>query len=280
MTPSIESLWKAVRPFVPLRLYPLLAPAYRWRRRRQLRRIAEHDEQYLLAHPDVVAPPAELRHAVAGPCTIPQFLEAGARTVDAVETALRSVGRSFGDVRDFLDFGAGCGRLILALRGRHPRLRLTACDVDARAMDWGERRVDGCRWVRNEPLPPSPFEADAFDLVWCGSVFTHLDEDRQDRWLQELRRVLKPGGLLVATVHGRASWESRLPPSAVRRLETQGLLYARFDTDAGIHPDWYQVAWHTEDYVRKHWAELFDIRGYLGGGLQGHQDVVVAQKRP
>jgi SAM-dependent methyltransferase len=276
---SIERVWRAARPFVPLRLYPLLAPAYRWRRRRQLKQLEAHDERYLRAHPDVVAPPAELRYNVAGPCTIEQFLDAGARTADDVEAALRSVGRSLGDVRDLLDFGCGCGRLILALRGLYPRLRLTGCDVDGRAIDWGERNVRGCRWVRNEPLPPSPFEDGAYDLVWCGSVFTHLDEDRQDRWLHELCRVLRPRGLLLASLHGRASWEPRLPPTALKQLEAEGLLYARFDTDAGIHPDWYQVAWHTEEYVRRHWAGVFDVLGYMPRGLHGHQDIVVAQRR-
>ena len=274
----VERLWTAVRRFVPLSLYPLLAPAHRWRRRIELRKVEVDDARHLRAHPGQVVPPAELRFNVGYRGTIPQFLEGGQRTVDDIERALTSVGRSFGQSREFLDFGCGCGRLILALRDRRPDLRITGCDVDERAIRWGERHLEHSRWVVNDPLPSSPFGDGAFDLIWCGSVFTHLDEQRQDLWLRELRRILKPDGILLATVHGPACWEPRFPSGAIARLRREGMLFARLGIDAGIHPDWYQVAWHTEEYVRTHWASLFEICGYLPRGHSDYQDIVVARK--
>ena len=50
----------------------------------------------------------------------------------------------------------------------------------------------------NREQPPLDFPDDHFDLVTALSVFTHITDGWSD-WLLEIRRVLKPGGLLIAT---------------------------------------------------------------------------------
>ena len=50
----------------------------------------------------------------------------------------------------------------------------------------------------NREQPPLDFPDDHFDLVTALSVFTHIADGWSD-WLLEIRRVLKPGGLLIAT---------------------------------------------------------------------------------
>jgi SAM-dependent methyltransferase len=49
-------------------------------------------------------------------------------------------------------------------------------------------------------IPHLAFEDRYFDLIFCGSVFTHI-EDIQQSWLLELGRVLRPSGRLFITVH-------------------------------------------------------------------------------
>ena len=275
----IENVWKIARSFVPVQLYPLLSPIYRWRRRTQLRRLEESDRAYLALHPQVFSPNAELRYNVVGPCTIEQFLSSGDAMVDDIEGALRSVGRSLDQVHAFLDFGCGCGRLLIALRARRPGLLTTGCDVDERGVSWCHEHLPGIRCLVNGDMPPAPFENGSFDVIWCGSVFTHLDETRQDRWLAEMRRMLKPGGILLASVHGPYLWKPRLPPWTIANLKRKGIIFARLGADTGTHPSWYQVAWHTEEYIHEHWAQILEIRGYRERGLNDYQDVVVAQKR-
>src|SRR5262249_38393261 len=108
-------------------------------------------------------------------------------------------------------------------------------------------------------------------------VFTHLDEARQDAWLAELRRVLAPGGYLLASVHGPHCW-SGLPGPTVRRIREHGFLFARTGGDEGIHPDWYQTAWHTQEYVEQHWSRFFEVAAYIPQGFNSYQDVVVGRK--
>jgi len=275
----IESIWKTTRLFVPLQLYPLLSPLYRWRRRRHLRRLKAADKVYMAAHPGALIPSAELRYNVVGPCTIEQFLSSGEMTVADIEAALGTAGGSLAQVWELLDFGCGCGRLLIALRGRWPGLRTTGCDVDERGILWCQQHLKDGTCVVNGALPPSPFQDEAFDLIWCGSVFTHLDENRQDQWLAEMKRILKPGGFLLASVHGPHCWEPRLPSWTIATLKRKGMIFARLGADSGIHPSWYQVAWHTEEYIRRHWGQTFEVRGYKERGLNDYQDVVIAQKR-
>ena len=275
----VDRSWKFTRKLVPLQVYPLLAPVYRWRRRRHCARLEEDDRTYRASHPGVLAPSVELRYNVlGGPATIEQFLSRGERMVVDIEAALRSADKSLAQVRDFLDFGCGCGGLMIALRGRWPDLRVMGCDVDERAVRWCQQHLGDSRTVVNDALPPSPFQDGAFDLVWCGSVFTHLDENRQDRWLAEMRRILRPGGMLLASVHGRYNWEARLPPWTIANLRKKGMIFARIGHASGIHPSWYQVAWHTEEYIRRHWARAFEIRGYKERGVNDSQDIVIARK--
>lgn len=276
-TTYLTRLWRSTRTLVPTQVYPWLAPAYRWRRRRQLAELEADDRAWLAAHPGVLAPPADLRFNVAGPCTIPQFTAMGERMLDDIQAGLTTVGLSLAGQR-VLDFGCGCGRLVLALRRRGLDVRVSGCDVDARAVAWCRAHLPDVPVVQNTELPPAPFADGAFDVIWCGSVFTHLDERHQDLWLAELGRLLAPGGALLASVHGPKAWEPLLPKAAIRRVQQQGLVFTRTDADAGVHPDWYQVAWHTEAYIRRHWQRFFDVRQYLPRGLNDHQDLVVAVK--
>jgi SAM-dependent methyltransferase len=274
MAGILRALWPHVRRVLPVQCYPLLAPISRWERSRALRRLEQHDREFRADRPHLLAPPAELRVNVVGECTIEQFLDGGRRTAREIETALEAAGFPLRDIAAFLDFGCGCGRLLLEARHRWRQAALFGADVDRRAIDWCRRALPEVQLAVNDALPPLPFEANQFDLVWAGSVFTHLDEARQDAWLTDLRRVLRPGGLLLASVHGPHCWEG-LPPPTVAAIQEQGFVYAQ-TSSRGIHPDWYQTAWHTEAYVRRHWGDYFQIRAYLPRGFGQAQDIVAA----
>jgi methionine biosynthesis protein MetW len=53
-----------------------------------------------------------------------------------------------------------------------------------------------------------PFKNDYFDVVFCGEIIEHIVEI--DRFLMELRRVMKPNGVILFTTPNLASWYNRL----------------------------------------------------------------------
>jgi SAM-dependent methyltransferase len=58
------------------------------------------------------------------------------------------------------------------------------------------------RWEVGSIWPPLPLEDASIDLVQLISVFTHLPLDCQRAWVSEVRRVLRPGGTAIVTLHG------------------------------------------------------------------------------
>lgn len=89
--------------------------------------------------------------------------------------------------------------------------RVTPIDIDV--------RFPGCLQVdANNPLP---FADASFDLVWCSEVIEHLKSP--PRFLQEVRRILKPGGSAILTTPNSYAWFFRLfaffglPPNRLQR---------------------------------------------------------------
>ncbi len=138
---------------------------------------------------------------------------------------LEATGLRLGDVGSVLDFGCGTGRLLLSwwLDGR--ARRLCGCDVNPRLAAWSSRNLpEEIEIVSSELDPPLPWPAESFDLVQCVSVFTHLSSERQRCWIEELRRLLKPGGLLLLTLHGRLYVDLLAGPEERRAFEERGYL--------------------------------------------------------
>jgi SAM-dependent methyltransferase len=95
--------------------------------------------------------------------------------------------------RRVLDLGCGPGNLLDVL-GEHGDAYGSDYSSDALRFCVGR----GYRRLFRADFHDLPLRADAFDLVTCCDVLEHVSDDR--RALAELLRVLKPGGLLVATV--------------------------------------------------------------------------------
>jgi len=276
----LRTIRKKLRSLIPLALYPyILAPRHRRYRRNAIRELEAEDRKYLEANPGTVAPGAELRFNVVGPCSIAWFLDAGRRTADDIHAACAKAGYELQGAFRALDFGCGCGRLLIEAVRRWPQARWVGSDVDPKGVRWCAENLPGVTSIVNEHAPPLPFEDGEFDLVWCGSVFSHLDEARQDAWLAELLRAIKPGGHLLASVHGPSSFEGlKLPERVIERIRKDGFLFLRTGFDEGVHPDWYQTAYHTPEYIEKHWGAYGRIAAYIPQGLNGYQDIVVVKK--
>jgi ubiquinone/menaquinone biosynthesis C-methylase UbiE len=78
-------------------------------------------------------------------------------------------------------------------------------DISAEHIVWCTQHLaPPFHFLVNTILPHLPFEDRYFDVVYAGSVFTHID-DLATTWFLELRRVLRAGGMLYVTIHDRHS---------------------------------------------------------------------------
>jgi SAM-dependent methyltransferase len=228
-------------------------------------------------------PPARLIYRVTGTYDLELFDVSGFHDLVLLESAL---GEPLAARRDILDFGCGCGRLLRRLFDQAPTARISGCDIDEDAIAWLGGNMSGADAKVCGPLPPLPFAADAFDLIIGYSVLTHLDEDYQDAWLEEMTRVLRPGGVALLTVHGPTSWERIVRTALAGRPElheldhersSRGIVHWRDDGWGSVFPDFYHTTFHTPDYIRRHWTRWFDAVEIVAGTSARDHDIVVAR---
>jgi SAM-dependent methyltransferase len=224
-------------------------------------------------------PPAALRFRVHGDLELESFLQSGRRCAEDIRAALASVGEDLDSFEHVLDFGCGCARTLRWLSPLAERRQMYGTDVDEEAIAWCRRSIGFARFTVNDARPPLPYPDGRFDLVYAISVFTHLSEELQLEWLDELSRVTAPHGDVLVTLRG-SYYLSDMSPSDLSELRTNGFVFSRMPSNVQkLFPDWYQLATHTEDYVRRRYSAFFDVLQHLPSAMDACQDVVILRKR-
>jgi SAM-dependent methyltransferase len=142
------------------------------------------------------------------------FFERGRRQALGVIETVRAAGADPAAFRRVLDFGCGPGRLLRHMR-RLPSVEIHATDRDADAVQWVRRHLRFARSTVNGALPPLSFPDEHFDVVYAQSIFTHMDVPAQRRWLAEIHRVLRRGGVFYFSTHGEY-YRQHFPEAAGR----------------------------------------------------------------
>jgi len=221
-------------------------------------------------------PPAKLLSRTTGSTDAEGFWRVGA---DLAGTMMLAVAEhSLRPVTDVLDWGCGPGRVAWFLAG-FAELNLSGCDIDGEAVAWCNENVKAGAFTHTEPVPPLPYEAASFDAVIAVSVFTHLQRRWQLAWLTEIRRVLRPGGVLAASVLGLTA-ASEIENLA-GHVENMGGIYDEIPASShdGIAPqEYYRDTYQNEAYTRDRWSVRLPVVAYQEAGVNHHQDLVVCRK--
>jgi SAM-dependent methyltransferase len=213
-------------------------------------------------------PPRRLMVRVAGTADADWFLRSGRAAYDAIVAHV-----PLDSLESVLDFGCGCGRV--TRYWQHFAGTVAGSDVNEKAIEWCRDNLRFARFARNALAPPVAFEAESFDLVYALSVFTHLTAELQLAWRDELLRVLRPGGVLLLTTHGR-SYVPRLEADERARFE-RGELVVRWSDAPGTN---LCSAYHPESYLRETFADGFTFVELEPEGARGNptQDLVLLRK--
>lgn len=227
---------------------------------------------------DSAVPPPHLRSRVHGTSEINTFASIGQSIAQTMVERMESVGLDRDTPLRLLDFGCGCGRITRWLSPLLSRSEIDGTDIDADAIQWCCQNLSKTgRFSVSDYWPPSQYEDATFDVILATSVFTHLPHEMQFAWLDELRRITRPGGFLLLTVLGPEVFEATYP-HLNGQLLAEGFRYIEGDGTDGL-PEFYQSAYHTESYIRSQWSRYVEVQEVLSKEIGNYQDLVICRRQ-
>lgn len=172
---------------------------YRWKRLRA----SGANRRFRVARPEFLLPPPDLLYEVSGDVRYERHYLGGKYAADYIHRVVTThLGTSSVAIAEW---GCGVGRVVRHFPQFGTYRRVAGTDVDARMIAWCREHIAGVEFQVNAVEPPLPFEAASFDCIYAFSVFTHLTEDLHHRWIAELLRVVRAGGLVILTLNGEGS---------------------------------------------------------------------------
>jgi SAM-dependent methyltransferase len=195
-----------------------------------------------------------------------------------------------------LDFGCGCGRLTRYLN-MSPH-KTFASDANPEHVAWCAANLENVTTRLNQRIQPLPFDDRSIDFAYAWSVFTHLRRDEAEAWLFDLARVLRPGGLLIATIHSELALRTLMSSEPhqtmmqvdaeraqllAKQLHRDGYVFIPYNEGvtqlANVGPD-YGNCFMDPQQSRSLWEGAFEMMAEIpGGAVAGWQDALVLRKR-
>ncbi len=188
------------------------------------------------------------------------------------------------EISSVLDFGCGYGRVIRFLKNQFPKAVITGCELE-------DKYIDFCK----ESFGVETFQSDTnfeklprdkkFDLIWAGSVFTHISASKFEQLFEYFNDVLNVGGVAVFTTHGRFS-EDKLKQhgyglSRVGKKLTEyqykimGYGYQDYPFAKGYGVSMMKPSWFMK-FIKNY--RNFEVVTYSEQYWDRHQDVICVRK--
>jgi ubiquinone/menaquinone biosynthesis C-methylase UbiE len=212
--------------------------------------------------------------------------------------------RNYGAIsrcENILDFGCGWGRITrFFLKDMDPS-GIWGADCLPSIIEFCKQSNRWCNFRAVEPVPPTTFPDNMFDVIFSYSVFSHLSEDMHKKWLAEFRRILKPGGLVIATTRDRKfiqfcgelraqenlsghlkALTSVFPNTEQSLADYDRGSYCHHPLNAGeiLNSSFFGETCIPRDYVLNHWTDHFTFIDYIYACDLQPQNVIVVKKLP
>jgi ubiquinone/menaquinone biosynthesis C-methylase UbiE len=227
-------------------------------------------------------PPALNRRRVHGADSESAFLLEGYTTFVKIRELIKDkFKRDYKDFESILDWGCGCGRMARYFNWI-PGVNITGIDIDQGNIDWCRQNLKFGKFLTTDIHPKTQLPDDHFDLLIGISIFSHLKEKEMHEWLDELKRITKPEGILLMSIHSTTTvLRANLPTSTWKELKKTGFVDAgaNFDLDTEKESsDYYRNTFFEIDYINRVWSKYFEIFEIIPGFVGNHQDLVIMKK--
>ena len=207
------------------------------------------------------------------------YFGSGYKEARAVLGAAEDHGLDMSRLRSVLEFGCGSARVLRHFRGISG-LELIGADANPKPIEWNRRNLPGITFQLNKLEPPLSFADASFDLIYALSVFTHIPPGLQKPWLQELRRLLRPGGYLLCTVLGKR-YDHQLNEQDQAKLRQHGAVTLDADNPRASYSSKVLQSWdvfQSRAEVRDTFSAFFELLRYTDEPFANGQDLLILRK--
>ena len=234
--------------------------------------------------------PNDKEQALDSAWAISHYFEVGR---DALRIAIQAlIGNRRPLPTSILDFPSGSGRVTRHFRAFFPATRIVACDLYPNHVDFC-RETLGTEGILSRENPADVDFGEQFDLIFCGSLLTHLPEELFRTTLNLLARSLTDRGIAIVTLQGRYSehiqrhkWkylEDRLFDIALKGVRESGFGYVDYNHDFRQIFDRqarYGIALVSPERAIRQIRDTPGVRilGYAERDWDNHQDVAIFGK--
>lgn len=204
-----------------------------------------------------------------------------------ISSAAKKHGVKLGRKSRILDFGCASGR-VLRHFSAHTNIDTWGCDISENHVLWCNQFLSpDTKIFQNTSLPHLQIEDNFFDVIYAMSVFTHI-EAFETSWLCELRRILKPGGIVYTTVHDERSWNTMPHDWGAGQAVMQHPQFKKEWLKKGFPGDKFVSRWddtrsyssnvfYKEAYIKRVWGKFFTIADIIPAASD-YQTGLVLQK--
>lgn len=226
-------------------------------------------------------PPTGLRMGYYEEDSEEVYVKDGKEAADRLKAIYTENGGTFDESSVVLDWGCASGRVLRHFGAEARAGDFWGADPDEHCILWNKENLSPpFRFVTSSAYPHLPFEDNTFTFVYGISVFTHLLHFA-DTWLLELKRVTRPGGHVLLTVHTEASvdfFEKEFWPYWLPR-ETDLDRLRNHDMTALAGGSWRtNFPFFRQAWLQKEWGLYLDVVDIRPAFAQFGQTAVLLKK--
>lgn len=202
------------------------------------------------------------------------YMQSGWRMLNVIHQVADFAFDGSSNVRSFLEFACGYGRFTRHLVMKYPVACITVSDIYREAVDWQHRQFGVCG-VYSTPSPNEFPLVTSFDMIFVGSLFSHLPETLFEQWLNRLFNMLNPGGVIIFSVH-----DCHL--MLATNSKDQAFHYEKYSESDTLPHEIYGMTYVSEKYVNeliyKVCPESHGIYRRFVKGLYENQDLYIVPR--
>ena len=212
------------------------------------------------------------------------YKNVGRSAVTLIESAIKESGKPLMENPNILDYPCGYGRVLRFLKAAFPQANFYGGDIDKHALYFCKKEFNIIPVPSDINLEKVKFPV-SYDLIWVGSLFTHIDREDFKELLETLILALKEKGIIVFTTHGEDclkqmgsyGLEDLRPDDIKYQIENSGFYFQPYPGQSS-----YGISISSRSFIMKGVTQTFrdkvKLIFYRKRGWDNHQDVYAIQK--